>query len=72
MWYTIAAGSVVGLILIWMLDLRLIAQLLLGGLTAFVMASMICLIALMDNPFRGELSVSPQAFQLVYDRLMKK
>lgn len=72
MWYTIVAGSVVGLILIWLLDLRLSAQLWLGGLTAFVMATMICLIALMDNPFRGELSVSPQAFQLVYDRLMKK
>ena len=72
MWYTIAAGSVVSLILIWMLDLRLVPSLLLGGLTAFVMATMICLIALMDNPFRGELSVSSQAFELVYDRLMKK
>jgi hypothetical protein len=33
---------------------------------------MICLTALMDNPFRGELSVSPDAYQLVYDSLMKK
>ena len=72
MWYTIVATSVIGLILIWLLDLRLITHLLLGGLTAFVMGSMICLIALMDNPYRGELSVSPQAFQLVYDRHMKK
>ena len=47
-------------------------QLLLGGLASFVMATMICLIALMDNPFRGELSVSPQAFQLVFNDLMKK
>jgi hypothetical protein len=31
---------------------------------------MICLSALMDNPFRGELSVSPGAFQIVYDQLM--
>jgi hypothetical protein len=55
-----------------MLDLRLMTHLLLGGLLSFVMALMIGLIALMDNPFRGELSVSPQAFQLVYDRHMKK
>jgi hypothetical protein len=72
MWYTIAASSLVGLILVWMLDLRLMAHLLLGGLLSFVMALMIGLIALMDNPYRGELSVSPQAFQLVYDRHMKK
>jgi len=72
MWYTIAVGSVVSLILIWMLDLRLIPSFLLGGLISFAMATMICLIALMDNPFRGEISVSPQAFELVYDDLMKK
>jgi hypothetical protein len=40
--------------------------------TAFFTATMLCLIALMDNPYRGELSVSPEAFQLIYDGLMKK
>jgi len=72
MWYTVVAGALVSLIFIWMLNLRFITHLLLGGLTAFALASMICLTALMDNPFRGELSVSPDAFQLVYDSLMKK
>jgi hypothetical protein len=32
---------------------------------------MIYLIALLDNPFRGEVGVSPQAFKLVYGRMMK-
>ena len=27
---------------------------------------MICLIALLDNPLRGEVGVSPQAFELIY------
>jgi hypothetical protein len=34
------------------------------------MSTMICLSALMDNPFRGELAVSPAAFQVVYDSVM--
>jgi hypothetical protein len=37
----------------------------------FFLATLISLIALMDHPFRGEMSVSPTAFQLVYDQVMK-
>jgi hypothetical protein len=33
---------------------------------------MISLIVLMDHPFRGEVSISPHAFELVYDQLMKE
>ena len=29
------------------------------------------LVAAMDNPFRGEISVGPEAFELVYEELMK-
>jgi hypothetical protein len=52
-------------------DLRLGIHLLLGGILSFFLATLISLIVLMDRPFRGELSVSPAAFQLVYDQLMK-
>jgi hypothetical protein len=31
---------------------------------------LISLIVLLDHPFRGEMSVSPDAFQLIYDQLM--
>jgi hypothetical protein len=31
---------------------------------------MICLIVLLDNPYRGELGVPPEAFQLIYEQLM--
>ena len=31
---------------------------------------MISLIVLMDNPFRGEVGVSPQAFELIYQQMM--
>jgi hypothetical protein len=72
LWYTVAVGALLNVILIWLFDLRLSAHLLLGGIISFFLATMISLIALMDNPFRGEVGVSPEAFQLVYDQLMKE
>jgi hypothetical protein len=44
--------------------------LLLGGLISFFTATMICVIALLDNPYRGEVGISPEAFELIYDQLM--
>jgi hypothetical protein len=72
MWYTVAAGAVVNMILIWLFDLRLGVHLLLGGLISFFTAVMVSLIALVDNPFRGEVSVPPLAFELIYDQMMKE
>jgi hypothetical protein len=72
MWLTVAAGAVINIILIWLFKLRLDVHLLLGGLISFFTATMICLIALLDNPYRGEVGVSPAAFQLVYSQLMKQ
>jgi hypothetical protein len=71
-WYTVVVGALINMLLVWMFDIGFAAHLVLGGLTAFFTATMLCLIALMDNPYRGELSVSPEAFQLIYDGLMKK
>ena len=61
MWYTVAVGALINMILIWMFDLRLGTHLLLGGAHLFFTGTMICLIVLLDNPFRGEVGVSPQA-----------
>jgi hypothetical protein len=33
---------------------------------------MICLIVLLDNPFRGEAGVSPQAFELIYGQMTRE
>jgi hypothetical protein len=40
-------------------------------LISSLLGMMIFLLAAMDHPFRGELSVGPEAFELVYDQLMK-
>jgi hypothetical protein len=71
MWVTVAVGAAINIILIWLFKLRRGVHLLLGGLISFYTATMICLIALLDNPYRGEVGVSPGAFQMVYDHLMK-
>jgi len=72
LWYTVGIGAFLNIILIWLFDLRLGVHLLLGGILSFFLATVISLIVPMDHPFRGEVSVSPQAFQLVYDQLMQK
>lgn len=69
MWYTVIIGTVLSMMLIWLFDSTIMTQLVVSGLAAFGMSTMICLSALMDSPFRGELSVSPAAFETVYQTL---
>jgi hypothetical protein len=42
-----------------------------GGITAFFLGIMIFLIYAMDHPLQGAVSVPPDAFQSVYDQVMK-
>lgn len=71
MWWVVALGSIISIGLIAMMDMELNVHLILGsGLSAFL-GSMIFLIAAMDNPFRGELSVGPEPLEAVYETLMK-
>src|SRR4029078_13369555 len=43
MWYVVAVGALINMLLIWMFDLRLRTHLMLGGLLSFFTGSMICL-----------------------------
>jgi hypothetical protein len=71
LWYTVVMGALLNMLLMWLFDLRLGVHLLLGGILSFFLATMIALILLLDQPFRGAVSVSPDAFELVYEQLMK-
>src|SRR4029078_8126454 len=71
-WYTGAIGALINILLISLFNLRLGTHLLLGGLISFFTGTMICLIALLDHPFRGEVGVSPQAFELIYSQMMQE
>jgi Protein of unknown function (DUF4239) len=72
MWYTVAVGALINMLLIWLFNLRLGTHLLLGGVISFFTGTMICLIVLLDHPFRGEVGVSPQAFKLIYSQMMRE
>ena len=72
MWYTVAVGALINVFMIWLFNLRLGTHLLLGGLISFFTGTMICLIALLDHPFRGEVAVSPQVFELIYNQMMQE
>jgi hypothetical protein len=70
MWYVVVVGALMNLSIVWMFDMRIISQLFLGGMLAFFMGTMIFLIAAMDNPYKGEVSVSPDAFREAYEIML--
>jgi hypothetical protein len=70
LWYTVAVGALVNMILLWLFDLRPHAHWILGGLISFYLGTVISVTALMDHPYRGELGLSPEAFELIYHQVM--
>lgn len=73
MWYTVALGAALNFVFLWLFDLSRGNHLLLGSLVTFFTGALICLIALLDNPYRGddEVSVSPRAFELAYQQMLQ-
>lgn len=70
MWYVVLVGAILNIALFWLFDIRYITMLFLGGVLSFFLGAMILLIAVMDNPFRGAVSISPEPFeQLYWDRM---
>ena len=63
MWYVVIVGAIINLAIVWMFEMRIFTQLILGGMLAFFMGTMIFLIAAMDKPYRGGVSVSADAFR---------
>jgi hypothetical protein len=57
--------------LIWMQDMERHVHLILGGILASILGAVIFLIAELDNPFRGEVSISPDSIELAYQTGMK-
>jgi Protein of unknown function (DUF4239) len=72
MWAVVLVGALMNIALIWMFDMKLTNHLFLGGILSAFMGLMIFLIASLDNPFRGELSISPAPFQDILTHLMEE
>lgn len=71
LWAVVIIGAALNLALLWVFSIdRLSLQLLLSGMLSAFVGLMLFFIAAMDNPFRGEVSIGPDAFQEVLDTLM--
>ena len=72
LWVVVLVGAWLNIALtylFWVENLAIHA-ILVGALAIFI-ALLVFITAAMDNPFRGEFSVSPDAFQMVLDKVMK-
>jgi len=73
LWFLVAGGAVVNAVLTCLFDVkRLSVHLLLAGLMSLFVSQMVFMIVAMDKPFRGEVSVGSDAFQLVQRSLMEQ
>lgn len=68
LWWVLAFGSLLSIALIWLLDMEIHVHLILGAILAGFLGIVIFLIAELDNPFRGEVSIGPDSIALVYQR----
>jgi hypothetical protein len=71
MWYVVIIGALINMAIVWLLDMKFITHLFLGGVLAFFLGTMIFLIAALDNPFRGEVSVTPAPIEAVYREMVE-
>ena len=71
LWYVVGLGAAINIVLVWAFDMRLSGQIILGGILSFFVAAVIAMIASMDYPFRGQVSVTAEGFELVYSSLMQ-
>jgi len=71
LWYVVVIGAALNLALIWMFSIdSLSVHLALSGILSMFVGLMLFFIAAMDNPFRGELSITPEAYQVILTKLM--
>jgi Cache 3/Cache 2 fusion domain/Protein of unknown function (DUF4239) len=70
LWWVVGIGALICVLLIAMLDMEIHVHLILGGALSVFLGLVLFLMAAMDNPFRGEVSVKPEALESVYKTLM--
>ncbi len=69
-WYTIFFGAFLNIVITWFfITDKFRVHVLMTCLFAALLGSLIFLVAAMDNPFRGEFSVSSDAFKIVLEKM---
>ncbi|MBL9129795.1 MAG: DUF4239 domain-containing protein [Verrucomicrobiaceae bacterium] len=70
-WIVVLAGAALNIALtLFFVTENLVFHVWMTVLLASLIGLLVFLIAAMDNPFRGEFSVSPEAFEIIYERFM--
>ena len=69
MWYVLILGAILNIAICWLFDMRFLTQLLLGGILAAYLGTMMHLIFDMNQPFRGDVSISAEPFKVLYQRM---
>ena len=72
MWYVVLVGALVNTLLLLCFRMRLDIHLILGGAVSLFVGAVIFLVVVMDCPFRGRVSIGPDAFQLILSSLMNR
>jgi len=69
MWYVMILGAVLNLAICWLFEMRFLTQLVLGGILAAYLGTMMFLIFDMNQPFRGDVSISAEPFESLFERM---
>jgi hypothetical protein len=70
-WMVTIVGALVSISFFWFFIMKnKIFQYILTTILSFFIGTMIFLIAMMDNPFRGKISVTPESFQILYEQML--
>jgi Protein of unknown function (DUF4239) len=72
LWWVVTFGALGNIILIWLQDMQIHVHMILGGVLASILGLVIFSIAALDNPFRGSVSVGPDAIVLIYETLLEQ
>jgi Flp pilus assembly pilin Flp len=69
MWYVMILGAVLTIAMCWLFDMKFITHLVLGGILSAYLGTMMFLIIDMNQPFRGDVSITAEAFETLYRRM---
>ena len=70
LWFVVGIGAFLNIVLIWMLDMEIHVHVILAAVLSLFLGVVIFLVVAMDHPYRGEVSVGPEALELVYQTYM--
>jgi len=71
LWGVVLAGAAINILLVWMLDMQRHSHIILSAMVGGFLGLVIFLVAAMDYPFRGTVSVGPDSFEFVYETVMR-